>query len=71
MGYRVYYIFDDDTTEDLLDELFETEEEARAAALNGMGDYSVGVETLQMGGHDYPEAKIIDYDIEEESDLLD
>jgi hypothetical protein len=24
-----------------------------------------------MGGHDYPEAKIIDYDIEEESDLLD
>ena len=70
MAYRVYYEFDDGTSEDLLDELFDTEEEARAAALEGMGNYSVGVETLQMGGHDYPEAQIIDYYIDEDG-LID
>lgn len=70
MGYRVYYEFDDGTSEDLLDKLFDTEEEARAAALEGMGNYSVGVETLQIGGHDYPEAQIIDYYIDEDG-LID
>lgn len=68
MKYRVYYEFDDGTTEDLLDEVFDTEEDARAAANEGMGNYSVGVETLQLGGHDYPEANIIDYYIDEEED---
>ena len=71
MKYRVFYIFDDDTSEDLLDELFDTEEEAKAAALEGLGNYRVGIETLQMGGHDYPEANIIDWDIEEEEELED
>ena len=71
MAYRVYYIFDDDTTEDLLDELFDTEEEARRAAVEGMSNYSTGVDTLQMGGHDCPSANITDYYIDEESELLD
>ena len=70
MGYRVYYEFDDGTEEDLLDEIFDTEEEAEAAALEGMSNYACGVETLQLGGHDYPEAKIIDYYIDEDG-LLD
>lgn len=70
MGYRVYYEFDDGSTEDLLDIIFDTEEEAEQAALEGMGNYSVGVETLQMGGHDYPEAQIVDYYIDEDG-LID
>lgn len=64
--YRVFFNFDDGTSEDLLDELFDTEEEARFAAEEGMGNYDTGVETLQLGGHDYPEANIIDYEIQEE-----
>lgn len=68
MKYIVYYEFDDDTTENLLHEVFDTEEEARDAALEGMGNYSVGVETLQLGGHDYPQAQIIDYYIDEVDD---
>lgn len=68
MKYRVFYNFDDGTSEDLLDELFDTEEEARFAAEEGMNNYDTGVETLQLGGHDYPEANIIDYDIQEEDD---
>lgn len=71
MKYRVYYVFDDDTTEDLLDELFDTEEEAEAAALEGEGNYITGTEVLQLGGHDYSEAKIVDWYIEEEEELLD
>lgn len=68
MKYRVFFNFDDGTSEDLLHELFDTEEEARDAADEGMNNYLVGTETLQLGGHDYPEANIIDYDIQEEDD---
>lgn len=64
MAYRVWYEFDDGTTEDLLGETFSTEKEARNAALEGINNYNTGVETLQMGGHDYPEANIEDYYIE-------
>lgn len=63
MAYRVFYNFDDGTSEDLLDEVFDTVKEATAAAREGMNNYATGVETLQMGGHDYPEANIIDWDI--------
>lgn len=71
MKYRVYYNFDDGHCEDLLDELFDTEEEAEEAALEGLGNYRTGVEISQMGGHDYPPANIIDYDIDEEEELED
>lgn len=66
MGYRVYYNFDDGHSEDLLDEVFDTWDEAEDAALEGKGNYIVGNETLQMGGHDYSEANIIDWDIVED-----
>lgn len=66
MGYRVFYNFDDGTTEDLLHEVFRTKKEAQAAAGEGAGNYDIGTETLMLGGHDYPEAKIIDWDIVEE-----
>ena len=66
MGYRVWYNFDDGTSEDLLHEVFDTEEEANEAALEGENNYNVGTETLMLGGHDYSEAKIIDWDIIEE-----
>ena len=66
MGYRVYYNFSDGTSEDLLDEVFSTKKEAQYAASEGAGNYAVGTETLYLGGHDYSEAKIIDWDIVEE-----
>lgn len=64
MGYRVWYEFDDGSCEDLLDEVFRTKKEAEDAALYGMSCYKTGVETLQMGGHDYPEGNIVDYYID-------
>ena len=66
MGYRVFYNFDDGTTEDVLDEVFATKKEAERAACEGAGNYAVGQETLQLGGHDYPEANIMDWDIVKE-----
>ena len=45
---------------------FATKKEAEYAASEGAGNYAVGTETLQMGGHDYPEANIIDWDIVKE-----
>lgn len=69
MKYAVVFEFDDDEcNDDLLDGFFATREEAEAAALETMGNYRVGVETLMMGGHDYPTAKIIGYYIEEYDD---
>ena len=47
MKYRVFYNFDDGSTEDVLDEVFDTEEEAEAAALEGA--------SLYAQGNDYPE----------------
>ena len=64
MAYRVWYEFDDGEIEDLLHETFRTKKEAKEAALEGIGDYRTGVEVLQLGGHDYPEAEIVDYYIE-------
>lgn len=66
MGYRVWYNFDDGTSEDLLDEVFDTEKEAEEAALEGENNYNTGTETLMLGGHDYDSAKIVDWDIIEE-----
>ena len=66
MGYRVFYNFSDGTSEDLLDEVFATKKEAEYAALEGKGNYITGIETLKLGGHDYCEANIIDWDIVKE-----
>jgi hypothetical protein len=63
MGYRVIYKFSDGTKEDLLDEIFDTKEQAEAAALEGEGNYICGTNTLMLGGHDYDEAKITGWNI--------
>ena len=63
MAYRVFYNFDDGTSEDLLHETFDTVKEAEAAAREGADNYRAGNEILQLGGHDYDEANIIDWDI--------
>ncbi len=65
MGYRVIYDFDDGSSEDILNEIFETEEEAEAAAEQGASDYSQGRDYLDEAGEDYCEEKIIGWDIEE------
>ena len=66
MGYRVYYNFSDGTTEDLLDEVFSTKKEAEQAALEGENNYIVGNEILNLGGHEYNSARIIDWQIVKE-----
>lgn len=66
MSFRVYYNFDDGSSEDILDEVFDTEEEASEAALEGASNYSAGRDVLELAGEEYCEQKIIDWDIVEE-----
>ncbi len=66
MGYRVYFNFSDGSTEDILDEVFDTEEEAEDAARQGASDYSQGRDYLEEAGEEYCEAEIIDWDVVEE-----
>ena len=66
MGYRVYYNFSDGRSEDLLDEVFATEEEAEEAAREGASNYSQGRDYLEEAGEDYCEETIEDWDIVEE-----
>jgi hypothetical protein len=66
MGYRVIYNFDDGSSEDILDEVFETEEEAEEAAREGVSDYSAGRDVLIEAGEKYCEQEIVDWDIVEE-----
>ena len=67
MGYRVYYNFDDGTTEDVLDEVFPTKREAYLAALEGKSNYDAGREVLYLAGEDYSEENIIDWEIVKEN----
>ena len=66
MGYRVIYNFDDGSSEDILDEVLETEEEAEAAAREGVSDYSAGRDVLIEAREEYCEQEIVDWDIVEE-----
>lgn len=66
MGFRVFYNFDDGTSEDILDEVFETEEEAEEAAIQGASDYSQGNGYLEEAGESFSDSIIIDWDIVEE-----
>lgn len=65
MGYRVIYNFDDGSSEDVLDEVFETYEEAEEAAEIGASNYSQGNAYLEEAGESYCDSKIVDWDIEE------
>ena len=64
MAYRVYYNFSDGHSEDILDEVFQTE--AEEAARQGASDYSQGGDYLREAGEDFCEEEIIDWDIVEE-----
>lgn len=66
MGFRVIYNFSDGSSEDILDEVFETEEDAEEAAMQGASDYSQGRGYLEEAGEDYCEETIEDWDIVEE-----
>lgn len=66
MGYRVYFNFNNGTSEDVLDEVFAMEEEAEEAARQGASDYSQGGDYLKEAGEEYCEEEIIDWDIVEE-----
>lgn len=64
MGFRVIFYFDDGTTdENLLDEVFDTEEEAEIAAGQCASDYSQGRGYLEEAGEDFCEECIEDWDI--------
>ena len=68
MGYRVFYNFDDGTTEDVLDEVFPTKREAYLAALEGASNYAAGQEVLYLAGEESGcEENIIDWEIVEEN----
>ena len=66
MGFRVIYNFSDGSSEDFLDEVFDTEEEAEEAAMQGASDYSQGRDYLEEAGEDYCEETIEDWDIVED-----
>ena len=66
MGYRVIYNFSDGTSEDLLQQVFDTEEEAETAAQIGAEAYDSGNDVLKLAGESYSESRLIDWDIVED-----
>ena len=66
MGYRVIYNFDDGTSEDVLDEIFDTYDEAEEAAQEGSSNYSQGNGYLEMAGEDHSDSNIVGWDIVED-----
>ena len=65
MGYRLQIHFSDGSSE-LIDEVFETKEDAEAEYDSWLENYSVGGDTLKLAGEDYDDSDIEDYDIFEE-----
>lgn len=65
MGWRLRILFDDGSDE-LVDEIFATEEEAEAEYDSWLDSWSVGTETLMLAGEDYVDADITDCDIWQE-----
>lgn len=65
MGYRLQIHFSDGSSE-LIDEVFETKEDAEAEYDSWLENYSVGGETLKLASEDYDDSDIEDYDIFEE-----
>ncbi len=65
MGWRLRINFDDGSDE-LVDDVFESEEEALAEYDSWLDGWSAGRETLKLAGEEYSEASIEDCDIWEE-----
>ena len=66
MRYRVIYHFSDGSSEDILDEMFNSKLEAELAAREGASDYAAGVEVLKDAGESYSEEEIVGWDIVED-----
>ena len=62
MSWRVRINFSDGTNE-LIDDVFRTKEEAQYEFENWCENYSAGGETLKLAGEDYCDADIINCDI--------
>lgn len=65
MAWRLELYFSDGTTE-LVDEEFETEEDARDDLQAWSDGWAAGAETLELAGEDYNDADIVGFDIYEE-----
>lgn len=66
MAYKVVFNFSDgSSSDDLLDEVFETVDDAEEEAQQAASDYSQGRDYLIEAGEDYCEEDIDDWDIVE------
>ena len=65
MAWKLEIRFSDGTSE-LVDEVFETEQDARAEYESWLDNWGAGRETLMLAGEEYDEADIEDCDIWEE-----
>lgn len=66
MGYKVIFNYSDGSVdEDLLDEVFDSREEAYSEAAQASSDYTQGNEYLDEAGEEYSSKEIVDWDIVE------
>ena len=65
MGYRLKIYFSDGS-EELVDEVFDTEEDAQDEYTSWLDNWNAGRETLELAGEDYVDADIEYCDIWEE-----
>ena len=68
MGYRVIFNFDNGTTEDMLDKVFETIEDAEYAAQQEASDYSQGRDYSDEAYEPSCDENIVDWSIVEVDD---
>ena len=65
MGWRLRIYFDDGT-EELIEDVFDTEEAAKAELRDWLEGWAEGGEVLQLAGEPYSDAEIEEWDIWEE-----
>ena len=65
MAWRLKIYFSDGSSE-IVDEEFETEDDARTEYDEWLENWDAGRETLELAGEDYVDADIEDYEIWEE-----
>ena len=65
MGFRLKIHFSDSSSE-LVDDVFDTEEDAKDEFDSWVENWGVGRDTLKLAGEDYVDADIEDYEIFEE-----
>ncbi len=65
MGWRVQVNFDDGS-EELVDDIFETEDDARMECESWLEGWSAGREVLMLADEPYSDKEIDDFDVWEE-----